>query len=80
MVADEILEPGPDGAGWWPDRFGVDQAWADDRGSSWRAVTNYPTLQARRAGDLLALRQAGDPTVHTYRLAPGEGGYIATKE
>ena len=80
MVADE-LGPGPDGAGWWPDRFGVYQAWADDRGTSWRAVTNYPTLQARRRGNLLDLRQADDPTVHTYRLTSTDyDAYLATKE
>ncbi|GAA3963191.1 hypothetical protein [Gordonia caeni] len=75
------LEPGPDGAGWWPAQFLVDCAWADDRGTSWRAVTNHPTLQARRTGTQLDLRQTDDPTVHTYLLTPTDyDAYLATKE
>lgn len=74
------IEPAPDGLGWWPDRFGVDGDWTDGRGTAWRAVTNYPTLQARRRDDLLDLRQTDALTTHTYRLTPGEYGYIATKE
>ena len=45
------LEPGPDGTGWWPTAFGVDTDWSDGRGTAWRAVTNYPTLQARRVDE-----------------------------
>ena len=74
------LEPGPDGHGWWPTVFAVNQSWADGRNTVWRAVTNHPTLQARRRDLLLDLRQTDDQTTHTYRLTPGEYGYIATKE
>ncbi len=81
MVSTELLEDPPDGAGWWPNRFLVNSGWADDRGDAWRAVTNYPTLQARRSGDILDLRQAGDQTVHTYRLTDTDyDAYLATKE
>lgn len=74
------LEPGPDGATW-PDRFGVDREWADDRGTAWRAVTNHPVLRARRSGDLLELKHVDHPEIHTYLLsAEGDLGYIATKE
>lgn len=72
------VEPAPDGHGWWPKRFGVDQSWCDDLGPTWRTVTNYTTMQARRRGDLLDLRQT-DQT-HTYRIALAEHGYLATKE
>ena len=47
------IEDPPDGAGWWPTLFLVDHGWADARGSTWRSVTNYPTLQARRQLDML---------------------------
>ncbi len=81
MVADELLEPGPDGTGWWPTSFLADSRWCDDRGTYWRAVTNYPTLQARRRSDLLDLRKTDDPTVHTYRLTSTDyDAYLATKE
>lgn len=76
------LEPGPDGTGWWPTAFGVDTDWSDGRGTAWRAVTNYPALQARRVDETLELRQAGATDTHTYHLVAADdlGGYIATKD
>ncbi|AVM01872.1 hypothetical protein C6V83_18005 [Gordonia iterans] len=74
------VEDPPDGDGWWPSRFGVDRDWCDARGTAYRAVTNHPTLQARRRGDLLDLRQTDDRTDHTYRLVLTEHGYLAQKE
>lgn len=79
----EELDPPPDGTQW-PDQFGVDAAWADDRGDAWRAVMNHPALQARRRGDLLDLRATGATPVHTYQLtlavSHGTVAYFATKE
>lgn len=81
MDSHDLIEPGPDGYGWWPDRFGVDGDWADDRGTAWRAVTNHPTLQARRDGGRLDLRQTDDLITHTYRLESIElPAYLAIKE
>lgn len=75
-----MTEQPPDGHGHWPTRFLVNQPWADDRSGSWRAVTNYPTMQSRRRDDLLDLRITGDPTVHTYRLSPEQQGvYLADR-
>lgn len=73
------LEPGPDGAEWWPEAFGAHGPWVDDRGTSWRAVTNYPNLQARRVDDRLHLRELGGET-HTYSLTESGNYYVAIKE
>lgn len=79
----DVTKDPPDGAGWWPGQFLVDTAWADDRGTAWRAVINNPTMQARRTGDTLVLRiTAGDTTPRTYTLtAISEPPcYLASKE
>lgn len=75
------LDLPPDGSGHWPDRFLVDTGWADARGTSWRAVTNHPTLQARRVDDRLDLRHTADPTVvYSYQLTPtAHPGHIAER-
>ena len=64
------LEDPPDGEGWWPTRFAVDKSWADDRGTSFRAVTNYPTMQAKRVDSVLSLRLEGTTEVYNYQLSP----------
>lgn len=80
MVPTFDVTPGPDGQGWWPDRFGMDAKWADQRGTAWRTVTNHPTLQARRTDNLMHLRTHPDQT-HTYRLHPlGDAYYLAEQE
>ncbi|UQE74182.1 hypothetical protein MYK68_15830 [Gordonia sp. PP30] len=81
-VLDVTLEDPPDGQ-WWPQRFAADVDWCDDRGAAWRAVTNYPKLQARRRGDVLDLRTIGTTDIHSYDLAltaiSGQSFYIATE-
>ena len=78
----EILdvEPGPDGNGWWPTRFPCDKAWADDRSTAWRSVTNHPALQAKRTSDILHLRSSHDTsTVYQYQLTEQATYYIAER-
>mgnify|MGYP000728192092 CR=1 FL=1 len=63
------LEDPPDGEGWWPNRFAVDKAWAGARGTSFRAVMNYPTMQAKRVDATLSLRMEGTADVYNYQLS-----------
>jgi hypothetical protein len=81
MDSIQWLGPGPDGNGWWPQAFGVDSEWSNDRGSSFRSVTNYPRLQARRRDDSLELRLVGDTEIISYRISPmDQGFYLAEME
>lgn len=75
------VEPGPDGAGWWPTLFAIDKPWADDLDTTWQAVTNYPTLQARRDDHTLELRDTRNPDVaYSYALTATEyPSYLAER-